>query len=249
MIRFACPSCAGEFTVGDEKAGKTGTCPKCSAQFIIPEAPAGSAPPPLSPPPPPPPAADGVEIRPCPKCQAKLSVDEADLGKEVECPYCKTAYKAKRAGSAPGASADGEEPPRKKRRFSDEDDDRERSRPRYDDDPYEEEGRPRRRSGSGGGSNALAIVSLIMGISSIPLACCCGLFSLGLSVPSAIMGAIALKNKDGRGMALAGLICSIVSAILVIGLLIFGMAFNVMNWNKMGNNPNNFNNPRPVRIR
>ena len=55
------------------------------------------------PPPPPDPNAP-VEIAPCPGCQARLSVATTDLGVDVECPYCKTVYKAARADAAPAPS-------------------------------------------------------------------------------------------------------------------------------------------------
>lgn len=47
MIRFACPGCAAEYSVKDDKAGKSGKCPKCGTQFVIPGA---EVAPPLTPP-------------------------------------------------------------------------------------------------------------------------------------------------------------------------------------------------------
>ncbi|MFO0850452.1 MAG: hypothetical protein U0871_18110 [Gemmataceae bacterium] len=162
MIRFACPGCGAVYTVEDAKGGKTGKCPKCQAQFVIPAAdPSASAPsfpaapppvpaPPPAPVPPPPPAADPnapVEIAPCPKCQARLSVATADLGADVECPYCKTVYTARRPGQGGSASRgalpaarDDDRPSRRRR---EEDDEEDRPRRRRDED--EEEDRPRRR--------------------------------------------------------------------------------------------------------
>ena len=116
MIRFSCPGCAATYSVDDSKGGKTGKCPKCASQFQIPmpEAGGSSAPEPAAfpsaPPPPPPLSTPGdvsgnstVEIDPCPGCQARLSVSGSDLGIDVECPYCKTVYKAVKAGSRPPA--------------------------------------------------------------------------------------------------------------------------------------------------
>src|SRR6478735_7478190 len=102
MIRFSCPGCGATYTVDDAKGGKTGKCPKCQSQFVIPAAEgggAGDAPPPLpkSLSVPKSPSVDPnapVEIAPCPKCDARLSVAAADVGADVECPYCKTVYKA-----------------------------------------------------------------------------------------------------------------------------------------------------------
>lgn len=113
MIRFACPGCQAEFTVGDEKAGKTGKCPKCQAAFLIPGPDPADAPgpPPASPPsvrrpappsvvvPPPPPAT--VELAPCPNCQTRLTVSAADIGLNVQCPNCATTFVAARPGPSP----------------------------------------------------------------------------------------------------------------------------------------------------
>lgn len=112
MIRFACPGCQAEFTVGDEKAGKTGKCPKCQAAFLIPGPDPADAPgpPPPSPPsvrrpaPPPQPVTTSgasVELAPCPKCQTRLTVSAADLGLNVQCPNCTTTFVAARPGPTP----------------------------------------------------------------------------------------------------------------------------------------------------
>jgi hypothetical protein len=107
--------------VDDAKGGKTGKCPKCQSQFVIPAAEGLS------------PATDPsapIEIAPCPGCAARLSVAASDLGVDVECPYCRTVYTAKKAGA--------EVAPRSRPRRLEEDD-----RPsRRDDD---EGDRPRRR--------------------------------------------------------------------------------------------------------
>ena len=203
MIRFACPGCAATFTVDDSKAGKVGKCPKCQSQFQIPKqdasAAAASPPPPpayapppdLPPVPPPPPApriapvapaSSSVEIAPCPKCSARLTVGISDLGAEVECPYCKTVYKAARGDAlvpvpvpAPAddfaslGDGDDEPPPSKRRggkaskrgrRDDDEEDDRPSKRKHEnDDDEEDDDDRPSRRSKSrkksrrSGGSN------------------------------------------------------------------------------------------------
>ncbi len=165
MIRFACPGCNATYTVDDAKGGKAGKCPKCAAQFVIPAAGEGGPPPapeprrtPAPPPPPPPPAADpgAVEIKPCPKCAARLTVAASDLGVDVECPYCKAVYTAKKAG---GPAADRpsrrealpseearERPSRRPREDDDEDDDRPSRRKRAAADADDEDDRPSRRS-------------------------------------------------------------------------------------------------------
>ena len=158
MIKFACPGCSAVFSVGDEKAGKTGKCPKCQSQFVIPEAEA-------TPPTAPAPVSDtaDIEIKPCPGCKATLTVAKSDLGLDVECPYCKTVYKATKPGGTATAATVDDRPSRRprdddenrpKRRSprdededeDDEDDDRPRRKNRRDDDDEAEDDRPRRRS-------------------------------------------------------------------------------------------------------
>ena len=181
MIRFACPGCQSVFTVEDAKGGKTGKCPKCEARFTIPmaeSAASAAAPSPSVPemptvPPPPPRRTDpneAVEIQPCPQCNARLSVTRADLGADVECPYCQKVYEAidTSAPAAPRPSKSGSRssirdvmdeetapPPssrRRSRRSSDDDDEddelptrRSRSRRSTGDDDDEDEAPPRRR--------------------------------------------------------------------------------------------------------
>jgi uncharacterized protein YbaR (Trm112 family) len=41
-----------------------------------------------------PPEPEGVEIAPCPRCRAELRVAPGDVGGDVECPFCKTVYRA-----------------------------------------------------------------------------------------------------------------------------------------------------------
>lgn len=93
MIRFSCPGCSKVFGVPAAQAGKSGRCPKCDSRFLIPEPLTAATHPP-------PPATDPnepVEIHSCPKCSARLSVLAADLGGEIECPSCRSAFKALRA--------------------------------------------------------------------------------------------------------------------------------------------------------
>src|SRR5262249_24789296 len=141
----------------------------------------------------------------CPTCNSELEVDAEFDGQEVECGNCLQVFVAKGPKSSqssrpsgtggtkiPGASTGGsspkpptEEPERKpakrRSRRDDDDDDAEHDRRRRDDYDDDEDyySPPPRRSGAGTG---LATTSLILGILSIPMACCCGLFSLPLSI-------------------------------------------------------------------
>jgi hypothetical protein len=92
-----------------------------------------------------------VEIAPCPGCQARLSVATSDLGADVECPYCKTVYKAKKPGTGlipvpppPRRSELDDDRPSRRRDVDEEDeeDDRPSRRRRRDED---DEDRPSRR--------------------------------------------------------------------------------------------------------
>lgn len=208
MIRFACPSCNSVFTVADEKGGKTGKCPKCQSQFVIPEAEEGSSPLPPPPPaaPPPIPASSDIEIEPCPGCQAKLTVEASDLGKEVECPYCKTTYVAKDPNAKPKKSIskrpsvveedEDDLPRRKKDRFGE---DRDESR---DDEDEIDDNRPRRRkksrrgSGKSGSVTTVAILNYVFG--GLGLLCSCGMFGFGAMIRDLFQRAAA----QGRGQQL-----------------------------------------------
>ena len=243
MIRFACPGCGATYTVPDEKGGKTGKCPKCQGQFVIPNAEptAGGA---VSPPPPLAPSNDPnapVEVAPCPGCQARLSVAESDLGADVECPYCKTIYKAVRPGAAQSApepaapskslsAALGELGGSKKSKASskrnDDDDEPEerpakkkRSRDYDDEDDYEEDDRRSRRSrrSSGGGTVVIARIGVlssakIMMAVYFGFGAIGGIFLLGIS----LLGAVAGGGGGG------GLVFGVVSAVAAPFLYGFG---------------------------
>lgn len=79
-------------------------------------------------------------------------------------------------------------------------------------------------------NNGFAIASLVLGILSIPLACCYG-FGLVTAVISIIFGIISRRHNGGKlsGMAIAGIICSVLgvlaSIIMIISLV---YAFSTM---------------------
>jgi hypothetical protein len=75
---------------------------------------------------------------------------------------------------------------------------------------------------AGNGNNALAIVALILGISSIPLGCCsAGVLGLLLGGGGIACGILGMKKADtglgGRNLAVAGVACGAAGA--VIGLI------------------------------
>lgn len=77
-------------------------------------------------------------------------------------------------------------------------------------------------------SNVLAIISLVAGILSVVLSCCCGWLSIVFSIAAVILGIISPKNEYGKksGMAIAGIICGAVGIVgFVISLILGGLSF------------------------
>lgn len=84
-------------------------------------------------------------------------------------------------------------------------------------------------------SNGLAIGALVLGILSIPGACCC-YSSVPFGIAAIVMGVIAMNKAKmspmthgGRGMAMGGLICGIVGLAMTVVAIIFGMSMQLMN--------------------
>ena len=154
MIRFSCPGCQAVYTVGPEKAGKSGKCPKCQSQFSIPKldgagitgpAPTKTAPAPVRTP-----AADPdapVEIAPCPSCGTALTVATQYLGMDVECPTCKGVFAAKMPGAVKPKTSTTSALARTEAPADEDEDDRpvKKKSKRRDDDEDEDE-RPVKKS-------------------------------------------------------------------------------------------------------
>lgn len=74
-------------------------------------------------------------------------------------------------------------------------------------------------------ANVLAILALVAGILGIIFNCCCYYISPVFAIAAIILAIIAPKKEDGKktGLAFAGLILGIVTAVLFIGniLMIF----------------------------
>lgn len=78
-----------------------------------------------------------------------------------------------------------------------------------------------------GGNVGLSVASMVCGILSI-LCCCFTFFGFVLAVAAIILGVICLKNHyEGKGMAIAGIICGGVSLFLLILIAIVGGATGV----------------------
>jgi len=82
------------------------------------------------------------------------------------------------------------------------------------------------------GANGLAIAGFVIALISLPFGCLCGLFSLPMSVLALIFSAIAVagKNTSQRGLAIAGLVISIVAMIVAVVMVIIGIAITLPNF-------------------
>jgi len=82
-------------------------------------------------------------------------------------------------------------------------------------------------------TNPMAITGMICGILSLPMLCCCyGLPFNILGIVFSIVGLSQLKanpQQQGKGMAIAGLICSILSVLLIGILILLGVAIGIAN--------------------
>lgn len=87
--------------------------------------------------------------------------------------------------------------------------------------------------GFGGGprTETLAIISLVVGILSVPMSFCCSFFGIPLSITAVIMGVIAIGNinkdpqqLDGKGLAIGGIATGAFGLVMLVLLLVFGMA-------------------------
>ena len=247
MIRFACPGCDSTFSVGDEKAGKTGKCPKCQTQFLIPDSPGPAAavdtfvppaPPPTRPAPPRQPEPEAVEIAPCPGCGSRLSVDPADVGLDVECPTCSRVYKGvqpgadKRAGSKSsfggGSSVSSalEGVGKKAARADDRPSQRRVAEVEDDEEDDEEEERPSRRKSRGGRSRGRRGTVVIRRFGVVSTGKIMGLLyailSLFVAIPYGLILILAgAAGGGGPGGGGAGGAIAGVGVCLVFGLPIF----------------------------
>jgi hypothetical protein len=88
--------------------------------------------------------------------------------------------------------------------------------------------------GPAGPNNTQGLAGMILGILSIPLACCPYL-GIVLGILGGVLSYLGRKKADeglatNRGQAQAGLICSAVGLVLGIIILILGFAFRNFDW-------------------
>ena len=75
------------------------------------------------------------------------------------------------------------------------------------------------------GGAGLAIASMALGIIALVLSCCFYYISIPCAIISVILAGVSLsKGNAGRGMAIAGLVCSIVSLVPAVIVIITGTA-------------------------
>ncbi len=90
--------------------------------------------------------------------------------------------------------------------------------------------------------NPMALTGMILGLVAVTFVCCCYGFPFNVAgIVFSIVGLVQIKNDperySGKGMAIAGLVLSVLSILLGIGFLIFGLA---MGWNDIMRDIKNF---------
>lgn len=65
-------------------------------------------------------------------------------------------------------------------------------------------------------NNGLAIASMVLGIIAIVLNCCSAWYGLVLAIVGLVLGIVSNKNYGRKGMATAGIVCSIVALVLTV---------------------------------
>ncbi len=78
-----------------------------------------------------------------------------------------------------------------------------------------------------GGATGMGIASMILGIVALLISCCVNKWWLTIIVAacSIVLGILAIqKNTGGKGMAIAGIVCSCVAALVGVIVVILGAA-------------------------
>lgn len=79
--------------------------------------------------------------------------------------------------------------------------------------------------GQSNGGAGLGIASMVLGIVSLVCSCCLWYVSIPCAIIGIILGAVSLKgNRAGKGMAIAGLVCSLISIVPAVIVLVSGAA-------------------------
>lgn len=189
-ITLNCPSCGGKLSVPDNLAGRKVKCPKCATVITAPAADAGAIQEARSKSPAPPADADGGAIR------------------------------AARPKAAPPPPASAPPPPPAPRRRAEREVEDDISD--YDDDASYDRDEAVRAPRSAGGVNGLAIAGMVLGIVGFLMVFipCIGWFlGIVLGIVGAVLSGIGMasasKAGGGKGMAIAGLVLSILAIVWV----------------------------------
>jgi len=80
------------------------------------------------------------------------------------------------------------------------------------------------------GPMGYSIASLVCGILGL-LCCCCGFFGIALSIAGIVLGIVSLKkNCEGKGMAIAGIVCGGIGALSgLVGVIAGASTSSLMN--------------------
>ncbi|MCS7044757.1 MAG: hypothetical protein NZO58_00220 [Gemmataceae bacterium] len=174
----------------------------------------------------------------CTGCGASIKAPDDAAGKKVKCPKCTTVLPVPESVAAADAIQATTPPPRVA--AADDWDDEPRKRRRRSDDDFDET-QPRRRdirARSSGGVNGLAIAGMVLGIVGIVVVfipCVGWLLGILLGIVGAILSGIGLGTASsagsGKGLAIAGLVLSILAVIwvpvyifIVVGLVFHSAA-------------------------
>ena len=86
--------------------------------------------------------------------------------------------------------------------------------------------------GGGGQTEPFAVVAMSLGVISLVLNCCCGIFSIVLGAVAVVMGLISLSRinqepdryaSNGKGLAIVGIATGAIGALAQIAMLFFSI--------------------------
>lgn len=93
----------------------------------------------------------------------------------------------------------------------------------YQQQPYQQPYAPQQQAPNA--PVGLAVASMVLGILSLVLSCCVPYIPFILALLAVIFGGVSLSKKmGGKGMAIAGLVCGIISLIPAIVVVLMGGA-------------------------
>lgn len=69
------------------------------------------------------------------------------------------------------------------------------------------------------GTDVLAVISLVMGI--LSLVCCCMGFGILFGIAGIILGGISISSRGGKGVAIGGLVTSIIGTVFSLIVIIY----------------------------